>query len=47
MEKIKDKNIVGYKGILCSARYYYIAQELCDEDLRKVIKREVSKNGGM
>ena len=38
MSKIKSDNVVGFFDVLESKHNYYIVQELCDNDLEKVLK---------
>lgn len=38
LSKIKSTNVVGFFDVLESKHNYYIVQELCDNDLEKVLK---------
>ena len=38
MSKIKSANVVGFFDVLESKHNYYIVQELCDNDLEKLLK---------
>lgn len=38
MSKIKSPNVVGFFDVLESKHNYYIVQELCDNDLEKVLR---------
>ena len=40
MSKIKSSNVVGFFDVLESKHNYYIVQELCDDDLEKVLRNK-------
>ena len=43
MSKIKSPNVVGFFDVLESKHNYYIVQELCDNDLEKLLKEKIAE----
>lgn len=44
LHKIQSENIVGFKDVLQTQRNYYIVMELCNGDLRTLLKKNKTFN---